>query len=150
MYHQLHTFNYTIEWFLAYSQSCAVNSTIWFQNTTPGRNFVRISSHSHSPFPPNTGIHSFVLCLYGFDCSGRFLEIESDHIWLFVPVFFHLADSLYGVSPYQLFTTPYGHLILLIHYSLEEWLFWKHFGYFYFLALINNAGMSTHVQELLL
>ena len=23
-------------------------------------------------------------------------------------------------------------------------LFWKRFGYFHFLALINNAGMSTH------
>ena len=60
------------------------------------------------------------------------------------------------MSPYQFFTTPYGHLIgcsvippiLLIHSSLEEWLFWKHFGYFHFLALINNAGMNTHVQEL--
>ena len=71
-------------------------------------------------------------------------------------IFFHLAESLHGVSPYQFFTTPYGHLIgcsvippiLLIHSSLEEWLFWKHFGYFHFLALINNAGISTHVQEL--
>ena len=27
-------------------------------------------------------------------------------------------------------------------------LFWKHFGYFHFLVLINNAVMSTHVQEL--
>lgn len=38
--------------------------------------------------------------------------------------------------------------ILLIHSSLEEWLFWKHFGCFHFSALINNAGVSTHVQEL--
>ena len=127
-----------------------------YYNTTPGRNFVPVSSHSHSPFPPDTGIHYSVLCLCGFDGSGRFLEIGSARIWLFVPVFFRLVESLHGVSPYQLFTTPYGHLIgcsaippiLLIHSSLEEWLFWKHFGYFHFLALINNAGMSTHVQEL--
>ena len=127
-----------------------------YYNTTPERNFVPISSHSCSPFPPDTGIHSSVLGLCGCDGSGHFLEIESACIWLFVPVFFGLAESLHGVSPYQLFTTPYGHLIgcsaippiLLIHSSLEEWLFWKHFGYFHFLALINNAGMSTHVQEL--
>ena len=115
-----------------------------------------ISSHSHSLFLPETGIHFSVLCLCGFDGSGHFLEIESAHIWLFVPVFFRLVASLHGVSPYQLSTTPYGHLIgcsvippiLLIHSSLEERLFGKHFGYFHFLALINNAGMSTHVQQL--
>ena len=132
-----------------------VISTIWFQNTTPGRIFVPISSHSRSLIPPDTGIPSSVLCLCGCDGSGRFLEIGSAHIWLFVPVFFRLVASLHGVSPYQLSTTPYGHLIgcsaiphiLLIHSSFE-WLFWKHFGYFHFLALINDAGMSTHVLEL--
>ena len=88
-----------------------VISTIWFQNTTPGRNFVPISGHSHSPFPPDMGIHSSVLCLCGCDGSGCFLEIGSARIWLFVPVFFRLMESLHGESPYQLFTTPYGHLI---------------------------------------
>ena len=83
-----------------------VISTIWFQNTTPGRNFVPISGHSHSPFPPDMGIHSSVLCLCGCDGSGRFLEIGSARIWLFVPVFFHLVASLHGVSPYPLFSTP--------------------------------------------
>ena len=45
-----------------------------------------------------------------------------------------LCDTTY--SPYPFFT---WRMIVL---------FWKRFGYFHFLALINNAGMSTHVQEL--
>lgn len=93
MYYDVHPLlKYTIQGFLVYSQSCAINTTKKRRfSSSPDETLYPLRSHSRS------GNHcSF--CLYGFAYSGHVMEMESHNMWPFVSGIFSSTLCFKGSS----------------------------------------------------
>lgn len=87
-----------------------------------------------------------------FDCPGHVVYVLWYSTCSFVPDFFPLPCSkcsfLYSMNQHFILFCFYGWivfycvgLVILFVHSLGD----EHFGCFYFLAIINNTGVNTHV-----
>ena len=96
---------------------------------------------AHFPLlPSDTGGHA-LLSVYGFACSGDFIEMESRTMWYLA--FFHLASCFQGSSMSRI-TTP------VLSLSLHFFIGFISFLHFHLLFLFQSIPFPSFLQVSLL
>lgn len=145
---------YRSQWFLAYSQSCAIITDVQFRNifNSPKRNSVYNSSHlpfssllqllattnqlSVSTYLPILDI----LHKWNHTISGLCWASFTYHVFKVHPCICQKSIPLCGQIFNYMNLSPF--FSLFIHSSVE-----RHLDYFHFLAVTKNAAMNIQVQS---